>query len=560
MRALTLLLLASATVAQARPLADAPVIWNEDDRRGVAVPEERDPNLSWTGVDETFIRPLDRLARPGRWIRRIGTAFGDDHVPRAANVNALDEVPNSSWFTNRIGLYPISPEEAARGPGDGRGPDRSGPWTVTRAKTEGVTPGFTVKDAKGGTFFIKFDPPGYPGTSTTAGVVSGRIFHAAGYNVPDETVVRFRRSDLVLGSGVKLKQPDGSRRDMTDEDLDRILNAVEHDPSGEWQAIASKLLEGKPVGPFDYKGRRPDDPNDHIDHEHRRELRGLRVFCAWLVHFDTKQQNSLDMYVGEAGQGYVRHHLLDFASTLGAGASGAFPAYGWEYSLDPPAIAGRALALGFHEDAWRKLRTPEGLSEVGYFENDLFDPLESKPLVPNPAFANLSDPDGYWAAKIISAFSDEHLRAIVAAGGYRDPKAAEYIARVLGQRRDKIARHWFDRLAPLDFFTVDGTTVRWHDLGAERSVYPGSMAKYRVRVAGATADETIAAPTEWISVPGDDLAIDLSLPAVKSALQGAAGSHPFVMVECAVDRGAGFSAPVRAFVAPGSGRVVAVER
>ena len=49
----------------------------------------------------------------------------------AANVNALDEVPNSSWFTNRIGLGPLSPAELAAGPAHGRpelldGPDLVG--------------------------------------------------------------------------------------------------------------------------------------------------------------------------------------------------------------------------------------------------------------------------------------------------------------------------------------------------------------------------------------------------------------------------------------------------
>ena len=47
--------------------------------------------------------------------------------PRAGNVNTIDEVPDSSWFTNRIGTRPVTMDEIRRGPGDDRGP---GAWHV----------------------------------------------------------------------------------------------------------------------------------------------------------------------------------------------------------------------------------------------------------------------------------------------------------------------------------------------------------------------------------------------------------------------------------------------
>ena len=34
---------------------------------------------------------------------------------RAKNINTIDEVPDSSWFTNRIGTTTITPEQIARG-------------------------------------------------------------------------------------------------------------------------------------------------------------------------------------------------------------------------------------------------------------------------------------------------------------------------------------------------------------------------------------------------------------------------------------------------------------
>jgi hypothetical protein len=534
------------------PLRDAPPVWHEDDRRDAPPPAVRDPSLLWQGA-EAVLDPIGRLADFGRVARRVGTVFGGDPAGPAGDVNALDEVPNSSWFTNRIGLFPLTPRDVARGPGDGRGPDRDAPWTVVGAKNQGVTPGFRIRDARGDVYFIKFDPPDYPGMASAAGVITGKILYAAGYNVPEDVVVTFRREDLTLKAGITLTLPDGSKREMIPADLDTILARVPPEPDGSRRAIASKLLGGTPVGPFNWKGTRGDDPNDRIDHQARRELRALRVIAGWVNHFDLKQNNTLDMAVEEGGRRYVRHHLIDFASSLGAGAVGPRPLYGFEYSTDFPAIGGRLLALGFHEDQWRRLSLPGGLPEIGYFESERFDPAEWKPLTPNAAFADLTPADGYWGAKIVSSFTDAHLAAAVAEGKYRDPEAARTMVRILSERRDRIARYWFDRVPPLDFFRTDGTTLRFHDLGAERGIYPGTRSRYRVRAALVDADRRGGGWTGWTitEVPEADLA---------GVRPGAAGARPFLALEAEVDRGRGWSDPVRVYVAGTSGRVVGVER
>ncbi len=540
-------------------LLDRPVIWFEADQTDIPQPAPRAPSLRWDSMRETFFRPIGRLTHPGRLVRRVGTLFGNDRVAAAANVNALDEVPNSTWFTNRIGLFPLAPADAARGPGDGVGPDPTAPWTVVSAKTEGVTPGFTVRDARGRRFLIKFDPPGYLGTTSTAHVISNRVLFAAGFNVPEDGVVTFHREQLRVGPDVTRRLADGSERPMTEADLDTILAAAGPAPDGTWRALSSRFLAGRPIGPFDWIGRRADDPNDRVDHEDRRELRGLRVISAWLCHFDTKQHNTLDMYVEHAGRHFVRHHLIDFASTLGAGAGGPAPRYCFEYTLDFPAIAGRALSLGLHEDPWRRVERPPDLEEIGYFEAEQFDPTRFKPLQPNAAFANLTDRDGYWAAKIVSAFSDAHLAAIVDAAGYRDPAARDYMVRVLAARRDKIARTWFDRVPPLDFFVPQDAVVRFHDLGAERGTYPGTTARYRARVATVTAARHGATPGPWLPLNGPALA--LTDAPVAAALDGAPADHyPFIAIDVQVDRGAGWSRSVTAYVARASGRVVGVDR
>jgi len=382
-----------------------------------------------------------------------------------------------------------------------------------------------------------------------AGVISNRIFYAVGYNVPEDAVVYFTRDMLQLGEGVKIKLPDGYKRAMTVADLEDILAKV-RSVDGRWRAISSKFLDGKPVGPFNYIGRRSDDPNDRIDHEHRRELRGLYTIAAWVAHNDTKQHNSLDMYVEENGRGYVKHHLIDFASTLGAGASGPTYREGYEYTVDLLPFLGRIAGLGFYEDPWRKLSLTPGLDEIGTLDVELFDPREFKPLEPNPAFVNQTSADAYWAAKIVSAFTDAHLEAICQQAKYENPAAAKHIARVLAGRRDKIARCWFDKIPPLDFFVHENGTLYFHDLGAERSIYPGTTPRYRVRTAEVDENRSAVNWSDWKESPK-------TLSPVPPAEDAA---RAFVAFECQVDRGDGWSGSVVAYIARASGRVVAVDR
>jgi hypothetical protein len=541
------------------PLRDAPIIWHVDDRRDIPPPAPRDPHGLRAGIDAMFFRPTGRMFNPARWVRRVGTLFGGDHVAHASNVNSLDEVPNSSWFTNRIGLFRVSPGEAARGPLTSLGPDRSGQWTVVRAKTEGVTPGFNIRDARGDVYVIKFDPPGHLGMATGAGVISGRILHTIGYNVPEDRVVHFDRDQLVVGSDVTITPPDGPPRPMTEQDLDDILSRVERSANDRWRALASKFLSGTPIGPFDWRGRRKDDPNDRIDHEDRRELRGLRMFAAWICHFDTKQGNTLDMYVDEGGRRFVRHYLIDFASTLGAGALGPVATHCLEYDSDVGMTIGRALALGLWEDPWRRIERPDGLAEIGYFETDAFYPMAFKPLQPNSAFANMTDRDGYWAAKIISAFTDEHLEAIVATGSYPSPEAAEWIVRALGIRRDAIARYFFDRVAPLDFFTTDDGVLRFHDLGVERGIYSAATTLYRARAAAVTRERVRSGWTSWLSL--DDTLVNLSATnSLVAPPGGDTGRYPFLAVEVQASRQGRWSESVVVYLSRSSWRVVELSR
>ena len=109
-------------------------------------------------------------------------------------------------------------------------------------------------------------------------------------------------------------------------------------------------MSGVPVGPFHFHGRRKDDPNDRVEHDDRRELRGLRVLSSWLGDTDRRMANTLDMYVtDENDKSYIKHYLIDMGSTLGSNWGRPHPPeYGNEYALDLVNISKAFLMAGYY--------------------------------------------------------------------------------------------------------------------------------------------------------------------------------------------------------------------
>ena len=392
---------------------------------------------------------------------------GDRAPQRALNINTLGEVPDSSWFQNRHGRKRMSIEELVRGPNTGNGPSADGPWSVIGAKTEGITPGFRIRDSRGDVYFIKFDPPQNPEMATAAEVISTKFFYAMGYNVPENYLTFFTREQLLADAKAMITEASGRERRLENSDLDAILKRVHKLGDGTYRAVASKQVQGAPLGPFQYHGTRPDDPNDIFPHEHRRELRGMRVFAAWLNHDDSRAINSLDVLVGKPGHRYVRHYLIDFGSTLGSGSvSAQKPRAGWEYMWEPTTALKRIATFGLWDKQWVRVSYPDYPS-IGRFESTAFEPESWKPEYPNPAFLNATDDDTYWAAKIVMSFTGDDIRAIVKTGQLTDPSAEEYLVTTLMARRDKIGRYWLTRKSSFDDFTFEDGELRFKHLASE---------------------------------------------------------------------------------------------
>jgi hypothetical protein len=491
----------------------APKFYDDDpiqravDTQDASKVEDREISLTYDALINLFGRP------------------GLQTVGRAENINTIDEVPDSSWFTNRIGAHPITAAAVLQGPNDQTGPV-PGTWIVS-SKSNGVSPGFRITDERGGTYFLKFDPPGLPELPTGAEAVVTRLFHAIGYNVPQLVVGALRREDLAIAKDAMVKLPGGGRRPMRWSDIDEQLRRAHRNDDGSYRVGFGEAVKGDSLEGFLYTGTRPDDPNDVIPHENRRELRGLRVFSAWVNHTDAKAINSLDVLVEQDGKSIVRHYLIDFNAALGSAGIGLRERRdGYEY-LAEFGPAGKALpAFGFYVRPWLTIDYPE-FKGIGRFESKRFIPEEWRPRVPNPGYVRSRPDDTYWAARKVMAFSDEMIRAAVKAGKYSDPRAEQFLADALIERRNKIGRAWLTNVNPVSDPTLaDDGTLTFRNPAVEYGFAP-APSRYIVtwfRFDNATGQSTrlgeSSVTTTGAAAPADALVRvrpDTSLPGGRGA-------------------------------------------
>lgn len=432
-------------------------------------PLEKEPapmhvgDAAFRKLNDYFDLFSNTFAEPGE--RHPDKDHGDVIPARA--VNTLGEVPDSAWFTNRIGTRPMSVEEVVAGAGHDNAPSMDGQWRITGAKTEGVSPGFRIVDSRGRRYLLKFDPLDHSEMATAADVVGSRLFHALGYNVPENYLVVFDEDKLILGDDVMVTDASGEKRPMSSRDVTTALLRVPRQADGRIRGVASFFLPGKILGEFRYDGTRSDDPNDIVPHEHRRDLRGLFVFCAWLNHSDSRAINSLDSLVEENGRKFIRHYLIDFGAIMGSASVTSNSArdgnaYFWELK---PALA-QIFSLGIYVPRWARARYKKHPA-LGMIEFPSFEPRSWKPNYPSAAFQNRLPDDTYWAAKKVMAFRDEHIQAVVKLAQYSDQRAEDWLIKYLIRRRDRIGEVYLGHELALDGFRVENQRLGFENLAVK---------------------------------------------------------------------------------------------
>lgn len=468
-----------------RPFPERAPLWKDtqDFRTYSAIPAEHKAATIWDGVSETILRPIPSL-------------LAVNPAGRAVDVNSVDEVPDSSWFTNRIGQKTMPLEEIAKG-ACAKPIDPKGPFEVLSAKPDGFNPGFLVKAPDGRKYFFKFDQHELqPERMSMAEVIGSLIYHSVGFTVPCYEVLYFDRAALVRGKSAMMKNERGEKIPMTDAFIDEAFKLVKLATDGKVRGVASLLLEGKSLGPWQYAGVDEDDPNDVIPHEERREVRAGYVLASWLSHFDTRDQNTMRTWMTDKGssKGYVRHNILDFGDGLGnlTGADELSRRLGYSYYFDLPYMVRDFATLGVVERPWDRVKYGPGGPVLGYYDVENFVPDEWSPGYPNPAFNRMVESDAAWMARIIAEFRDPQIEAIVAMGKIKDEAVEAQLLSTLIGRRDKLLTRWFRNISPLTHPDVKSTPTGLDVCVRDLALYAGTIGtiqrRYETRLLAANGE------------------------------------------------------------------------
>ena len=472
-RILLTCLVACSTPAPHARFANQPPVETVDDRRDVRTPPKQrahTPTLYY--YDSMFHRSITRsLELP--------------ESKRALGVNSMDEVPSSTWFTNRIGVRDLTPDEIRKGPSTIESPELHKPWTIISTKIGGTAPGFLIEDARGVKFLLKPDLLGYPEMETAADVIVQRLLWAAGYNVPENHVVYFSPNEITVAKNAQIEDQFGTKRPLDRAALDERFRKCEVGKDGRMRALASRLIEGKVLGGHPQEGTRAGDPNDRIPHERRRDLRGAQPLFAWLDHADVTEDNTLDVWVtdaGDASRHYVKHYLLDFGKSFGVMALMAHDLRrSHEYRFDYSGMFASLVTMGITERDWEDRSAPP-IRGIALFDAHSYAPGKWRASTQSYLPIQAADArDKFWGSKIMMRFTREHIRAAIEAGRLSDPIAERYLLNVLVARQRETAAYWFEQVAPLDKFAIENNRVCFTDLSLAYGLIPQAITRYVVR-------------------------------------------------------------------------------
>ena len=152
---------------------------------------------------------------------------------------------------------------------------------------------------------------------------------------------------------------------------------------------------------------------------------------------------------------FIRHYYIDFGDSLGGRwpFDGISRRLGHSSYFDAPHIFVDTITLGAVPRPWNSVEL-NNYEIFGYFDAEHFTPSDWHPGYPNPAFDRMTYQDALWAVRILTHFSEDHIRAIVETAKFNDPRYTDWMTDMLLQRRQKIFEEYLTQYSPLASFTI----------------------------------------------------------------------------------------------------------
>jgi hypothetical protein len=218
-------------------------------------------------------------------------------------------------------------------------------------------------------------------------------------------------------------------------------------------------------------------------------LRASWILFAWLAVLDPSSINTMDTVVDEDGRRFIRHYHFDFGCALGSATYGpATPAQLGEYPVEVGRSLRAVTSLGLYQrpfekerEEWQRLVTQ--YPSIGYLTAETWDPDQFRTNRKLPTHIRMTDRDAYWGTKIVTAFSDAQIDAVMATAEF-PPADGAYATHALKVRRDILGRRYLRAMAAVEEPAVspDGAQVCFTDLAVARGYATAAEARYRVQV------------------------------------------------------------------------------
>ncbi len=378
------------------------------------------------------------------------------------DVNALDEVPPSSWY---------DPELTKRAPSGNVNTEPPTFPLIALDESPATSPdALVVGDAKGVRYELLTDAPDKPGLLTGAEVLGSLLLRSLGLRAPRSWIVGVPESTL------------NSNGPLAKARLDTWLKRKAALVKGSRRTSATLWPPGIDVGIAGDFSLRRDDPNDRVAHANRRTLRAMKIFAHWMEWTSFGVRSTRDVYVGEPGEGHLLHFMM-----------GTSHAFGTQDLQDLPRRDEQAGSLWWHLATFGLgpiPTTPAKLSpfpSVGYLLGTLV-PGDFSVSPPYSPFVRLTPADEYWAGKRLIDAGEDAIRIGVEAANLPDD-ASSYLETVLKRRRAALIAHALTVVSPLDIVGSAGRGVGLRDraIAARLATAEGSV--YEVRYLAQGGDE-----------------------------------------------------------------------